>query len=133
VAACALPVAVFGCGTATPPSADPPPHAAVGSSDPAWVTHRPNLPPPDTDRINYDIATRTLALYDLPGNDRWLVQLPGEGIGRPVSPVYRLPADVELTEVRVYYSRPGVKPSASVTVQQILDSGNAHSSHLALR
>ncbi len=128
---CALPVGLFGCGTATPPD-DSPPNAAVGSYDPPWVTHRPNLPPPDTDRINYDANTRTLTLYNLPGNDRWMVQMPGEGSGQPVAARHRLPADVEPADVRVYYSRPGVKPSAPVTVKQILDSGNPHSS-LALR
>jgi hypothetical protein len=119
-----LSVGFCGCGTPTPPDAEPSPHA-VGANDPAWITHRPELPAPDTDRINYDIRTRTLTLYELPTNDRWLVQLPGETEGRPVPPQHRLP-DVDVSETYVYYMRPGRKPSAPVTVKQILDSGNAH-------
>ncbi|MBP3959407.1 hypothetical protein J8F10_29540 [Gemmata sp. G18] len=123
-----FPVALLGCGSATPPGADSAPTPAGGPNDPAWVTNRPKLPPPDADRINYDEHTCTLTLYDLPGNDRWMVQMPGEGSGRPVTPQHRLPADTELSQVMVYYARPGVKPSAPVSVKQIRDSGNAHSS-----
>jgi hypothetical protein len=87
--------------------------------------NRPALPPPDTDRINYDERTRTLTLYDLHGNDRWEVRLPGETVGRLVPPQHRIP-DVDLSEVMVYYVRPGVKPSAPVSVKQIQESGNMH-------
>jgi len=124
VATVLLPVGFLGCGTATPPGAEPSPHA-VGSNDPAWITNRPELPPPDADRINYDARTRTLTLYNLPGNDRWLVQLPGESVGRPVPPQHRLP-DVDTAEVLVYYTRPGLKPSAAISVKQIQDSGAPH-------
>ena len=119
-----LPVGLFGCGSATPPGTDPSPHA-IGTNDPAWIVSRPALPPPDTDRINYDESTRTLTLYDLPGNDRWVVRLPGETVGRPVSPQYRIP-DADLTEVMVYYTRPGLRPSIPVSVKQIQDSGSTH-------
>lgn len=129
----AFPAALFGCGSATPPGADAPSSSAVGTNDPAWVTNRPKLPPPDADRINFDDHTRTLTLYDLAGNDRWMVQMPGEGSGRPVTPKHRIPADAELAQVMVYYARPGVKPSAPVSVKQIRDSGNAHNSLATLR
>ncbi len=112
-----------------PGGADAAPHAAP--RDPAWVTHRAELPPPDADRINFDDHTRTLALYDLPGNDRWMVQLPG-GEARPAGPQQRVPIDADLAQVMVYYARPGMKPSAPVSVQQIRDCGHAHSS-LAFR
>ena len=115
---------LFGCGGATPPGADPTPHA-VGTGDPAWIVNRPNLPPPDADRITYDERTRTLTLYDLPGNERWLVKLPGESVGQPVPPQHRLP-DVDPAEVMVYYARPGVRPSTPVSVRQIQESGNVH-------
>jgi hypothetical protein len=124
VAAALLPAGFAGCGTPTPPGPEPSPHA-VGANDPAWITNRPELPPPDADRINYDARTRTLTLYDLPRNERWLVQLPGESTGRPVPPQHRLP-DVDMAEVFVYYARPGQKPSAPVTVKQIQESGNPH-------
>lgn len=124
----AFPVALFGCGSATPPGAEPSPHAITGTNDPAWVTSRAQLPPPDADRINFDEHTRTLTLYDLPGNDRWMVQLPGETVGRPASAQHRVPRDTDLSEVMVYYARPGVKPSTAVSVKRIRDSGHAHSS-----
>jgi cholesterol transport system auxiliary component len=124
VAALVLPVGLFGCGSATPPGPDPSPHAA-GANDPAWIVNRPALPPPDTDRINYDERTRTLTLYDLPGNDRWVVRLPGEPAGRPVTAQHRIP-DADPSEVMVYYVRPGYKPSVSVSVKQIQECGNMH-------
>jgi hypothetical protein len=94
-------------------------------NDPAWVTCRPSLPPPDLDRINYDERTRTVTLYDLPGNDRWLVRLPGEEQGRQTGPRLRVP-NTDLSEVYVYYVRPGMRPSIPVSVKQIRDSGGAH-------
>ncbi len=119
-----LSVGLFGCGTATPPGTPPSPHA-VGANDPAWITGRTALPPPDTDRLNYDERTRTLTLYDLPGNDRWLVRLPGESVGRQVTPRHRIP-DVNPADVMVYYMRPGFQPSVPVSVKQILDGGSTH-------
>lgn len=126
-----LPVGLFGCGSATPPGPDPSPHA-TGSNDPAWIVNRPALPPPDVDRINYDERTRTLTLYDLPGNDRWVVRLPGDGVGRPVGSQYRVP-DVDPAGVMVCYTRPGVKPSVAVSVKQIQECGGAHVSLAAPR
>ena len=119
-----LPVGLIGCGTATPPGPEPSPHA-VGANDPAWIANRPALPPPDLDHMNYDAQTRTLRLYDLPANDRWIVTLPGETVGRPVPPQCRIP-DVDLSEVMVCYTRPGMKPSIPVSVKQIQESGNMH-------
>ena len=109
---------------ATPPGPPPSPHA-VGANDPAWMTNRPALPAPDVDRITYDAQTRTLVLYDLPGNDRWAVKLPGETAGHSVPPQHRIP-DVDPADVVVYYTRPGFLPSVPVSVKQIQDSGGAH-------
>jgi hypothetical protein len=86
---------------------------------------RYELPPPDAERINYDTRTRTLTLYDLPGNERWEMRLPGDAVGRPIPPQHRLP-DVDVSEVYVYYTRPGVKASSAVSVKKILESGNSH-------
>jgi cholesterol transport system auxiliary component len=119
-----FPFGLFGCGGATPPGPQPSAHA-VGANDPAWIVNRTNLPPPDTDRINYDARTRTLTLYELSGNDRWIVRLPGEPVGRQVAPQHRIP-EVDLTEVMVYYTRPGMHPSVAVSVKQIQDSGGDH-------
>ena len=122
VAVLVFPFGLFGCGSATPPGPSPSPQA-VGSNDPAWIVNRPNLPAPDADRINYDGAPRTLTFYELSGNERWLVRLPGEAVGRLVPPQHRIIPDVDLKEVMVYYARPGMQPSVEVSVKQIQDSG----------
>jgi len=121
---------VFGCGTASPPSDDPSPVATAspGANDPSWLTSREKLPAPDTDRIEYDAQKGTLTLYDLPGRDRWMVQLPDEPNGRPVGPQHQLPEGADTSRILVYYARPGVKVSAAVTVAQIAASRAAHSS-----
>lgn len=122
-AALVLPLGLSGCGTAEPPG--PPPSAhTVGANDPAWIVNRPALPPPDLDRINYDERTRTLSLYDLPGNDRWLVRVPGDDTYRPGA-IHHLPA-VDPSEVTVCYARPGMRPSTPVSLKQIQECGVHH-------
>lgn len=123
---------LYGCGAPVPPENDPTPIGTTppipGTNDPSWLTSRENLPPPDTDRIEYDREKRTLILYDLPGRDNWMVQLPDEKIGHPVGPQYRLPEGVDTARTLVFYSRPGVKISLPVTVAQIEAGRLAHSS-----
>jgi hypothetical protein len=127
-------IGIFGCGTASPPSDDPSPTAtsSPGANDPSWLSSRENLPAPDTDRIAYDAKTRVLSFTDLPGNDRWMVQLPDEPNGRPVVAQHRLPDGVDTNRTLVYYARPGSKVSAAVTVAQIAAGRAPHSSQ-ALR
>lgn len=120
----ALPLGLLGCGGTNPPGAAPSPHT-LGMNDPAWITGRAALPSPDLDRINYDERTHTITLYDLPGNDRWQVRLPGDESGRPTGPRVRVPA-ADPADVFVYYVRPGMKPSVPVSVKQIQESGGAH-------
>lgn len=129
----ALPFALSGCGAPTAPTAGPPPSSGVGTSDPAWITLRTQMPAPDADRITYDEQSRTLTLYDLPGNDRWMIQMPGEENGRPTPPQQRIPAGMPLAHVNVYYVRPGMKPSAQISIKQIRDTGRPHNSLAALR
>lgn len=126
---------VFGCGTASSPPADPQPAAttvAVGTNDPDWLTSRSLLPPPSTDRIDYDAQQRVLTFYELPGQDHWVVQLPDEP-GRPVGPRHRLPEGIDTASVRVYYTRPGAKTSMYVTVAQIDEAGRAAHTSKVLR
>lgn len=120
----------YGCGTGSPQSVELPPGSpspALGVNDPNWLTSRALLPPPDTDRIDYDVQQRTLTFYELPGRDHWMVKLPAE-LGRPVGPKHRLPEGIAPAEIRVYYSRPGAKVSASVTVAQIQAVRASHTS-----
>ena len=125
----------FGCGSPSPSPDDsaPPATAAPGANDPAWLTSRGTLPAPDTDRIEYDPQKQTLILHPLPGNDYWMVQLPGEQCGRRVGPIHRLPEGVDTTSTLVYYARPGVKVSAVVTVAQIEAGRVPHSSQAIIR
>ncbi|MDW8199495.1 MAG: hypothetical protein RMJ56_18030 [Gemmataceae bacterium] len=124
-----LSVGLMGCGTPPPPGPEPSPHA-VGLYDPAWMPHRHELPPPQLDRLNFDERTRTLSLYPLPGNGRWMVQMPGEREGRLVLPQHRLP-EADPAEVLVYYVQPGRRPSVPVTIKQIQESGSVHVSFVA--
>lgn len=123
-------LSMFGCGTATPPPNDATPLAtsSPGANDPSWLTSRDKLPAPDTDRIEYDAQKRTLTLYDLPGRDRWMVQLPDEASGHPVGPQHRLPDGVDTSRTLVYYARPGVKVSATVTIARIEAGRGPHAS-----
>jgi hypothetical protein len=124
---------MFGCGTAAPPASDvAAATSSPGANDPSWLTSREKLPAPDTDRIEYDAQKRTLIFYDLPGRDRWMVQLPDEPRGQLVGPHHRLPEGVDTNRVLVYYARPGVKVSAAVTVAQI-EAGRGPHSSVAIR
>lgn len=127
---------LYGCGSTTPPANDPAPIAVTtpmpGTNDPAWLTSREKLPPPDTDRIEYDAKKRTLTLYDLPTRDNWMVQLPEESVGRLVGPQHQLPEGMNTKRTLVYYARAGVKVSAPVTVAQIEAGRMAHTS-IAIR
>jgi len=122
-----LPIlALFGCGTATPPADDPNPPATIspGTSDPSWLTNRGQLPAPDADRVEYNPRERLLAFHPLPAGDRWMVQLPDEERARFVGPLHQLPEGVDTSRTLVYFTRPGAKISAPVTVAQI-EAGRA--------
>jgi hypothetical protein len=126
IVACGL----YGCGTATPPENESAPTSSApsvpGSNDPSWLTSREKLPPPDTDRIEYDPKERTLILYDLPARDNWMVQLPDGQIGHQIGQQYQLPEGVDLTRTYVYYSRAGMKISLPVSVSKIEASRLGH-------
>ena len=123
---------MFGCGTTPSPTDDMAPQTITtplpGSNDPSWLTSREKLPPPDTDRMDYDAKDRTLNLYDLPNRDTWMVQLPNESVGHLVGPQHRLPEGVDTTHTLVYYARAGMKVSMPVTVAQIEAGRMAHPS-----
>lgn len=123
---------LYGCGTDSSPSNESStgavPSTMPGANDPNWLTSREQLPPPDTDRIEYDADKRTLILYDLPNRDNWMVQLPDEATGRLVSSIHRLPEGVDTSHTYVYYARAGSKVSAPVSVAQIAAGHIGHTS-----
>jgi hypothetical protein len=126
---------LFGCGSATPPDSDSGPNAAAapmpGTNDPSWLTSREKMPPPDTDRIEYDAENLTLTFYGLPAQDTWIVQLPNEKFGRPEGSQHHLPKGVDTSRTLVYYNRAGMKMSAPVTVAQI-EAGRTRHTSLAI-
>lgn len=123
---------LFGCGSPSPPSHDLQPAATIspGANDPPWLTSRGGLPAPDAERIEYDSHERLLTFHELPGGDRWMVQLPDEEDGRFVGPLHQLPEGVDTKRILVYYARPGVKVSAPITVAQIEAARAPHTSLL---
>jgi hypothetical protein len=129
---CLVAFGLYGCGSAAPPETDTSSlnssPTIVGANDPSWLTSREKLPAPDTDRIEYDREKRMLFLYELPGRDNWMIQLPDDKVGRLVGPQYRIPEGVDTSRTFVYYSRAGMKPSAPVTVAQIEAGRLAHTS-----
>ena len=88
---------LFGCGSPSPPSDALHSAATIspGANDPLWLTSRGGLPAPDAERIEYDSHERLLTFHELPGGDRWMVQLPGEEDGRFVGPLHQLPEGVD--------------------------------------
>lgn len=134
--ACALlwiAFAALGCGSVSPGDSSPVADSTGGARDPDWLTSRERLPAPDTDRIEYDVQKRTLILYDLPGRDRWMVQLPDEAKGRPVGPQHRLPDGIDTARTWVYYARPGARISVAVSIDQIAAGRGPHSSIAFIR
>ena len=129
----ALSLLLAGCGAPIAPIDGQAPSSGVGTDDPAWVALRTNLPAPNADRITYDEHSRMLTLYDLPGNDRWMIQMPGDEVAQPAASPQRIPTDAKLSHVTVSYVRPGMKPSVAISVQQIRDTGRAHNSLALLK
>jgi hypothetical protein len=118
-----------GCGSPTPSSNDLlPATISPGANDPLWLTSRGGLPAPDAERIEYDPNTRLLTFHELPGGDRWMVQLPNEEVGRLVGPLHQLPEGIDPAHILVYYARPGARASAPITVAQIEAARAPHTS-----
>ena len=116
LALCGLLAAITGCGEQRP-EADPPAFHA----DPAA-----SLPPPATDRIDYDARTRTLTFYDLQGPGRWMVTV--AGAIHPAGPDHRLPEGVDPEKTYVSYVRPSGQTSVAVSLSQIQAAREMHKS-----
>jgi len=115
---CAVLCGVTGCGEQRADnSPDPHPYRANMTTP---------LPPPATDKIEYDDKTRTLTFYDLHGPGRWMVQVGGAMY--PVGPDHRLPEGVNPDETYVCYTRPGGQTSGHVSLRQIQAARQMHQS-----
>jgi hypothetical protein len=108
------------------------PQAAVSPNEPTAAQEAaPNLPPPAPEQIEYDQASHTLTLYQLPGSARWHVLLPGQSTPAPAAGRHRLPTGIDPDRTFVYYATPGGHQSVAVTLRQIQRAqAKGHSSQL---
>ena len=86
------------------------------------------LPPPATDRIDYNSHTRTLTFYDLPESARWMVRKPNSLVPDLVGPDHRLPEGIDPEQTYVFYRRPGGQQSRAVSLAQIQAARQMHES-----
>jgi hypothetical protein len=115
-------VGVSGCGRRTDP----------GSSS-APDPYRPlmaQLPPPESERIEFDAQTRTLTFYDLPASGRWMVRSLGTPAPSAAGPDHRLPQGFDPDTTFVYYRRPGGQSSGWVSVAEIQAARELHASQV---
>ena len=98
----------------------------VSHSTPAAFTTmaKPSTGPVTTEmvdpaRIELDVKARTVKLYPLEGGGRWLVILPEKPQENIGGLEYRVPEDVKLDEVEVYFIVPGVRSSNAVKLAQV--------------
>ena len=101
---------------------------------PVAAPYRPlmvQLPPPATDRIDYDSATRTLTFYDTPaGAGRWMVRASDAEQGVPAGPDHLVPEGADPDQTFVYYRRPGGQASRTVTLAEIQAARETHASQI---
>ena len=82
---------------------------------------------PDLTRLAYNADKRKLTLYDLPERSgRWMLMIPGKPMGIPVESEYEFPAGLEcdVEQITVFYTVPNRRPSPSVTLREIQESGD---------
>lgn len=118
----AFSLAASGCGQREAAEAPPP---APEEPEPQGPV-QPYLPPPATDRIEYNSQTRTLTFYDLPQSSRWMVQRPDAKMPDPVGPDLRLPEGLDPDNTFVFYRREGGQQSRSVSVADIQAARQMH-------
>ncbi len=116
-------MAAAGCGQRTTADNAPPSEEAV--PQPVLA----ELPPPATDRIEYDSQTRTLVFYELPESARWMVRRPNSEIPDLAGPDHRLPEGIDPQHTFVFYRRPGGQQSRAVSLAQIQAARQMHQSN----
>jgi hypothetical protein len=75
--------------------------------------------PVNPSRMDLDVEARTLKLYPLDKGGHWLVILPGKPQEKIQGLEYRIPEDVALDEVQVYFVVPGVLVSNTVKLADL--------------
>ena len=123
-------LAVVGCGGALP---DPPetnrtatstPSRVASKAEPApTVSPHPQSPKPDATRLRYDVASRTLEVYEppIPGG-RWMLTTPKEPRGVPLEGLYQFPPMVNLDQFAVFYTGMNGKSSQPVSLREIVEA-----------
>ena len=82
---------------------------------------------PDLTRLAYNPDKRKLTLYDLPERSaRWMLMMPGKPMGIPVESEYEFPAGLEcdVEQITIFYTVPNRRPSPTVTLREIQESGD---------
>jgi len=92
---------------------------ARGPADPTA-----KVPKPDPALMGYDPDTRTLVLYHLPDEGRWMLHLPDQPKGVPVNDVHRFMDEVDVDRVAVFYTTAAGQPSPRVTLREVLSARN---------
>jgi hypothetical protein len=116
-------MASVGCGNQAGPE-----DAAAVEQEAVINPAAAELPPPATDRIDYDSRTRTLTFYDLPESARWMVRKPHTLLADSVGPDHRLPEGIDPEHTFVFYRRPGGQQSRAVSLAQIQAARQMHDS-----
>lgn len=116
-------IASAGCGKQAAPE-----NAAAPEQESVVNPAAAELPPPATDRIEYDSRTRTLTFYDLPESARWMVRKPHSLLADSVGPDHRLPEGIDPEHTFVFYRRPGGQQSRAVSLAQIQAARQMHDS-----
>lgn len=128
VTVAAVLIASIGCdaqqrdlSSAAEPPASTVPTTRGESHQPA--THD-DAPMPDAARMRFDVERRELVVYPLPDRTaRWMLSSPMSPKGMPIGLRYRFPAevDLDLSQVAVFYIEKNRRPSAAVSLDQIVE------------
>jgi hypothetical protein len=73
----------------------------------------------DAKRLEVDVEARTVRLFPIDNGGHWLVILPGKPQEKIQGLEYRVPEDVKLDEVQVYFVIPGVRQSNAVKLAEV--------------
>jgi hypothetical protein len=105
---------------------DPREPVAMGKA-PATAAAAKSLPRPDTHRIHYDAARRTLALYPLPdGKARWMLASARNPRGEPVADGHTFSNDVDIDSFTVFYTTEKGLNSPRVSLRELVTMQIAH-------